>query len=152
MSKLHEAINKVTGKEKDFIRALLDKEHVEQVYADWLSEQDREAEAALMRAKAGLSKVYYDLRHKPTGCTWGKLYQKLGDLRNRITRQSDVESIPFFGKKEFFVPLKECEVIIVECVQNIHPIPLPWNAINVATYYGSSISLISRDDNPILLK
>ncbi|MCI0703664.1 MAG: TIGR02996 domain-containing protein, partial [Planctomycetia bacterium] len=66
-------------------------------YADWLEEHDRPYEAALQRAKAGLSEVYFKLRRKSDGLFsegneqrygkkshWsakGKMWRKLADLR-----------------------------------------------------------------------
>ncbi len=58
-------------------------------FADWLDEHDRPYEAALQRAKAGLSEVYYKIRRKSDGLFstgnrgWsesGKLWRRLNDL------------------------------------------------------------------------
>jgi uncharacterized protein (TIGR02996 family) len=88
-------------------------------YADWLDEHDRPYEAALQRAKAGLSEVYYKIRRKKDGLFstgnksgssmgWsegGKMWRRLTDLEAHMrmighdtyggTKWKDVEVVFF---------------------------------------------------------
>ncbi len=112
----------MTAEEKGF-RASIEKRPTDVTarcaFADWLDERGRPYGAALQRAAAGLSEVYFKLRrksdglfsegtgHTPHWSTKGKMWRTLTNLKSHMTAR-------FFRDRYFDTPADDLEVQLVE--------------------------------------